>query len=171
MNEAFVYRWRRLDGSWYIGYHKGTPDDGYICSSDYAKPDIQENPENWSRKILRFGTKKAMLALERRILTKLNARENPKSFNRSNGYPPYDIQAALKRRQNIQVKVVGTQTKIGIVPKIINDGMLKITGQYFEYHYLQNFFRAVEERDANLIKSMIPGIALLFGIRLELHYD
>lgn len=171
MNEAFVYRWRRDDGSWYIGYHKGTADDGYICSSDYAKPDIQENPELWTRKILRYGTKKEMLALERKLLTKLDARANPKSFNRSNGYPPYDPEAAIKRRQSISVKVVGSTTKISVVPKYLNDAMLKVSGHAFEYHYLTNFFRAVKDKDAKVIKVMIPGIEALFGLKLEMYYE
>jgi hypothetical protein len=85
MTEAFVYRWRHQTGIWYIGFHKGTANDGYICSSVIAKPLIQENPDEWTRKILRYGTKQDMLALERRILKRLNARKNPKSLNRSNG--------------------------------------------------------------------------------------
>lgn len=59
--DSFVYRWPREDGAWYIGYHKRRADDGYICSSKYAKLDIQANPEKWSRRILRYGTKKEMI--------------------------------------------------------------------------------------------------------------
>jgi hypothetical protein len=84
MKEAFVYRWREIStNKWYVGYHKGTADDGYICSSKIAKPLIQSNPNNWQRKILRWGTKKEMVALERRILVALKARTNPNSYNRS----------------------------------------------------------------------------------------
>ena len=83
--EAFVYRWRNTEtGMWYIGFHKGTPDDGYICSSKIAKPLIKSNPKQWVRKILQFGTKKDMTALERKLLKKLNARHNPRSYNQSN---------------------------------------------------------------------------------------
>jgi len=46
--EAFVYIWTNIkNNKKYIGYHKGTVDDGYICSSknqefwdDYAKGDL-----------------------------------------------------------------------------------------------------------------------------------
>jgi len=87
MKEAFVYRWRNTQTKqWYVGYHKGTPDDGYICSSIVAKPLIESN-NNWVRKILRFGSKQEMINLEKRILKGLNARRNPHSLNRSNGSP------------------------------------------------------------------------------------
>ena len=86
MSEAFVYRWRnRHTRMWYIGYHKGTDTDGYICSSESALPLIESSPDEWCRKILRWGTKQQMAALEHRILKKLDAKNNPQSLNRSNG--------------------------------------------------------------------------------------
>lgn len=84
--EAFVYRWRELStNKWYVGYHKGTVDDGYTCSSEIVKPLIETDPSNWERKVLRFGSKEEMIKLERRILKSLNARTNTNSYNRSNG--------------------------------------------------------------------------------------
>lgn len=84
--EAFVYRYRELPtGKWYIGYHKGTPYDGYTCSSSIVKPLINAYPDQWERKILRFGTKEEMYNLERRLLKGLNAIDNPMSYNRHNG--------------------------------------------------------------------------------------
>jgi hypothetical protein len=84
--EAFVYRWRNITTrQWYVGYHKGTPDDGYTCSSKIAKPLIESNIDQWQRKILRFGTKQEMCNLERRILKALKASRNPLSYNRNNG--------------------------------------------------------------------------------------
>ena len=84
--EAFVYRWRnQKTREWYIGYHKGTADDGYICSSRIARPRIQREPTLWTRKILRWGSHREMIELERRLLTRLQARTNPLSLNRSNG--------------------------------------------------------------------------------------
>lgn len=86
MAEAFVYRWRdTLSRGWYIGYHKGTADDGYLCSSRTVKPQIQQDPDRWQRRILRWGTKQEMAALERRLLKRLQARTNPRSYNFHNG--------------------------------------------------------------------------------------
>lgn len=85
MKQAFVYRWRnQLTREWYIGYHVGTESDGYICSSRLARPRI-ESQKGWQRKILKWGTKSEMVALERRLLTRLQARTNPRSLNQHNG--------------------------------------------------------------------------------------
>lgn len=85
MKRAFVYRWRnQLTREWYIGYHVGTERDGYICSSRLARPRI-ESQKGWQRKILKWGTKSEMVALERRLLTRLQARTNPRSLNQHNG--------------------------------------------------------------------------------------
>jgi len=84
--DSFVYRWRNsVTRQWYIGYHKGTDADGYICSSKTARPQILANPEQWQRRILRRGTKREMVALEHRLLKRLRAKSNPRSLNRSNG--------------------------------------------------------------------------------------
>lgn len=84
--QAFVYRWReKTTRMWYIGYHKGNSDDGYICSSKIVKPKIKINPNNWERKILRSGSKEEMIKLEKRLLKLLNARDNIKSYNKHNG--------------------------------------------------------------------------------------
>lgn len=84
--QAFVYRWRELSTSkWYIGYHKGTPGDGYICSSSIVKPLIQADPNNWQRKILRTGSIIDMVKLEQRLLIRLSASKNSNSYNRNNG--------------------------------------------------------------------------------------
>ena len=87
--DSFVYRWKQIStGMWYIGYHKGSPTDGYICSSKTVKPMIQSSPEDWERKILRHGTKLEMVALEHRLLKKLKASTNAKSYNQTNGGSP-----------------------------------------------------------------------------------
>jgi hypothetical protein len=70
MNEAFVYKWTNDIGRVYLGYHKGTPDDGYVSSSlsnefweDYKNPNIA-----WKREIIAFGSIRDMVLLEKEIL-------------------------------------------------------------------------------------------------------
>jgi hypothetical protein len=88
--DSFVYRWRNTQTrQWYIGYHKGSEHDGYICSSETVKPLIQRDPAQWQRKILRTGTKQEMVALEHKILKQLQARKNPRSLNLTNGGKDY----------------------------------------------------------------------------------
>lgn len=69
MNNAFVYEWTNVStGKKYIGYHKGSPNDGYISSS--------KNEEFWhdhelnllERKILFEGTVDECVQFESNLL-------------------------------------------------------------------------------------------------------
>jgi hypothetical protein len=88
--EAFVYKWTHTPTlKWYVGYHKGSIDDGYICSDQRRKgsplkQSIIDNPNNWVRTIIETGSCKDMFALETEILQLFDARSDPRSFNASN---------------------------------------------------------------------------------------
>ncbi len=86
-NEAFVYRWDNLtNGKSYIGYHKGTLDDGYISSS-HSKEfwDDFDNVENvWERVILFNGTKHQCLEFEQNLLKEIDIK-NGKYYNNARG--------------------------------------------------------------------------------------
>lgn len=84
--EAFVYKWTdNLTGKFYIGSHKGSPDDGYICSSKLMKERYNERPEDFSREIIAEGDHKNMIALEAEILDEVDARANTYYYNQTNG--------------------------------------------------------------------------------------
>ena len=98
ISDSFVYRWRNQQTRmWYIGYHKGTTDDGYICSSPTVRPLIQQNPEQWRRRILRSGSRSEMVQLEHRLLKKLQAQQNPRSYNQSLGFPVMSANSGRRR--------------------------------------------------------------------------
>lgn len=60
--EAFVYEWsNHQNGMKYVGFHKGRPDDGYVCSSKYMIEEYRANPKNFQRKIIAFGTADEMI--------------------------------------------------------------------------------------------------------------
>lgn len=85
MSNAYVYRMReRTTNKWYVGVHSGINPD-YICSSKIVLPLYNANPENWDRKILRYGEVDTMWALEESILRKLDAIKNPNSYNANIG--------------------------------------------------------------------------------------
>ena len=64
---TFVYIW--YDGKkFYLGVHKGTPDDGYICSSKVMMEEYKNRPQDFRRRILAYGTMKEMADLEKRLL-------------------------------------------------------------------------------------------------------
>lgn len=101
MNQCYVYKWcHKPTLMWYIGSRtaKGChPFDGYICSSKIVKPLILENPTEWSREIIAVGSKKEMIELEREILETVDARNDPRSFNQSNGLRPIAYWTGKKR--------------------------------------------------------------------------
>lgn len=86
---AYVYKWTELStGRWYIGSrtkHGCNPADGYICSSRIVKPLIEYNQTNWSRTVLCIGHAVDMLALETALLTLVDAKNDPLSYNQHNG--------------------------------------------------------------------------------------
>jgi len=164
MKDSFVYRWRSTRGLWYIGYHRGSVDDGYICSSVGARPQIQQDPSNWTRKILRTGTRSEMMALEHRLLTKLNARDNPRSLNRSNGFPSRPIES----KKPIKIKVTGSTGVIYQVQSELDQALEKISGNNYYYHLLEQFFQAIKNRESCQVKEYLPLIEKITGLKLEM---
>lgn len=84
---AFIYEWYdTLTNKKYIGVHKGTPDDGYICSSKIMLPLYKERPDTFKRKILEtFDNCTLAWKRETEILTEINAARSPEYYNQTNG--------------------------------------------------------------------------------------
>jgi hypothetical protein len=68
----------------YIGYHNGSPNDGYICSSKRVKEQIALRPMDFTRQIIAEGYSGDMYALESQILKAVDARNNPEFYNGHN---------------------------------------------------------------------------------------
>lgn len=71
--QGFVYRWTYTPtGEYYIGIHKGTPEDGYIGSGKLFRQRFNETYGNdWQREILHEGNYyKECVAIEKKIVTK-----------------------------------------------------------------------------------------------------
>jgi hypothetical protein len=85
--EAFVYRWVNLtNGKFYIGYHKGSLDDGYISSS-HSKlfwDDFNKSEMIWEREILFIGSKNDCLFEEQKILKGYDLKDS-KLYNNARG--------------------------------------------------------------------------------------
>jgi len=86
---AFLYRWTHIPThKWYIGSRSAVgchPDDGYICSSKIVKPMILENRTDWKREVLLIGNPTFIRNLESEYLSKIDAKNDPMSFNQHNG--------------------------------------------------------------------------------------
>lgn len=73
MAEAFLYCWTdNKSNMLYIGAHKGSPNDGYVCSSKLMLEQYNIRSKDFSRQIIAEGTAKDIFNLENIILRKLN---------------------------------------------------------------------------------------------------
>lgn len=86
---GFVYKWtNKLNGKWYIGSHKGTPDDGYIGSGVVFCAAVHKyGIENFLREILYQGDYEhdnIRSEVEMKFLRESNAANNPMSYNQTN---------------------------------------------------------------------------------------
>jgi hypothetical protein len=82
--EAFVYMWVDHNDKKYIGKHKGSTSDGYICSSEKVLEEIENNPAGFIRTILAYGTDEEMLELETMLIMQLKATRSGMYYNLSN---------------------------------------------------------------------------------------
>jgi hypothetical protein len=80
--EAFVYCWTDFGtNKLYVGVHKGTPEDGYICSSKMMLQEYKKRPYDFFREIIGRGTYKDCYALETAILKSSRADKDPGFYN------------------------------------------------------------------------------------------
>lgn len=88
MTQAFLYKWtEKSTGKWYIGSRTANnchPGDGYICSSKKVISLINENQNNWHRDVLVIGNPRYIYELEGKLLSLLDAKSDPSSFNKHN---------------------------------------------------------------------------------------
>ena len=83
--EAFVYCWTdKTTNKLYVGSHKGSADDGYICSSKYMMEEYNKRPQDFSRQIIAEGKFENIRKLESAILKSVNAALDEQFYNKSN---------------------------------------------------------------------------------------
>jgi hypothetical protein len=85
MNEAFVYCWTdKSTNKLYIGSHKGSIEDGYVCSSKYMIEEYKKRPDDFTRQIIARGNIPDIRKLEAKILKSVDAKVNEEFYNRHN---------------------------------------------------------------------------------------
>ena len=83
--EAFVYCWTdKVNNKLYVGSHKGSADDGYVCSSKYMMEEYNRRPQDFSRQIVARGKHADIRKLEAKILQSVDAKLNEGFYNRHN---------------------------------------------------------------------------------------
>jgi hypothetical protein len=86
VQDSFLYCWtNKANGKLYIGTHKGTIDDGYVCSSRIMIEEYLNNPSEFTRSIIATGNYKDMIGLETFILKSVDAARNICFYNMHNG--------------------------------------------------------------------------------------
>ena len=86
MAEAFIYCWTDTNCNMlYVGTHKGTPDDGYVCSGKLMLEEYNKRPQDFKREVMAFGSYNDMINFETKILKAVNAAEDKSFYNQHNG--------------------------------------------------------------------------------------
>lgn len=88
--EAFVYLWfDAKNRMFYLGYHKGSPDDNYTHSSSVMESFTKTTiPPYMHRRILATGTEQEMVDLEKKLLDNRKERCWDKYYNVTVSFPP-----------------------------------------------------------------------------------
>jgi len=66
----------------YVGIHKGSHDDGYICSSKTMLEEYKKRPQDFTRQIIANGTYEEMCIFETAILKAADVSRNKNFYNR-----------------------------------------------------------------------------------------
>ena len=105
---GFVYKWTNtINGKWYIGSHKGTPDDGYRHSSKIMTfAEEKYGIDNFSREILYEGNDEKKI--EGYYLKTYDAANSSMSYNlKNNAYGGNGSANKGKRKGKSWIKIHG----------------------------------------------------------------
>jgi len=109
MAEAFLYNWTDTrENKLYVGWHKGSIDDGYICSSKIMLEEYNKRPHDFIRQIIAFGASSDMVSLEATILKSINAKMSDDFYNMHNGHGNFYFKGHTEETKN---KLRGPKTK------------------------------------------------------------
>ena len=99
--EAFVYCWTdKLTNKLYVGSHKGSIDDGYVCSSKWMMEEYNKRPDDFSRQIVACGSFTDIRKLEAVILQSVNAKLDEQFYNKHNGDGNFYLKAHTQKTRN-----------------------------------------------------------------------
>jgi hypothetical protein len=110
---GFIYEWTDVKtGLKYIGKHKGTLDDGYICSSLILLEEYKKRPSDFVRQILWYSdhtSDSELCSIEYKYLSEIKKDEflfeqNQKYYNQSNnGNDPYTNSLLKYGAENLKI--------------------------------------------------------------------
>jgi hypothetical protein len=112
--EAFVYSWSdHKTAKIYVGVHKGSQTDGYICSSKPMMAEYRERPTDFTRQIIATGTLNDCAVLEVAIIKQL-LKDKGTCYNRAAGKMIInDVGPNLGKKFTVEHKKKLSDAKIG----------------------------------------------------------
>ena len=113
-HEAFVYKWVSDYGMIYVGFHIGSPGDGYVSSSESFNSEYNACPSAWTREILAYGTAREMEAFETGWLRAVDARKHGMYLNKWNNDNNYTMAGTAE--EHSRDFICGTLTMAGVQP-------------------------------------------------------
>src|SRR6056300_462960 len=127
-HEAFIYLWYDAPNKmYYLGKHKGTPDDGYTHSSTIWESFTMDNiPKGARRRILAYGTDKEICLLEHELLKNRKKRCWDRYYNNSLGDPRYVVLSGENNPNYKHGELIGCQNDKAVLAK------------YFQKNYQKN---------------------------------
>lgn len=140
---SFVYCWTdHKKEKLYVGSHKGTIDDGYICSSKLMLEQYNVRQDDFTRQIIAEGTWDDCRKLESKILQSVNAKNNPDYYNYHNNSPEFRNKGHTEEtRKKISLSSRGNKNAKGAIRSeeykahlslIKKTNPLKLTEEYRE---------------------------------------
>ena len=134
--EGFVYLWyNSIKKMFYLGVHKGTPDDGYTHSSSIWESFTMDTiPKGVRRRILAYGTYEEMCILENKLLVNRKNRRWDRYYNRSLGSPRYIDQSGENHpfwKKNLPPEHRAKISKAMTGKKHTPEALAKMTGRKF----------------------------------------
>ena len=128
--EAFVYSWSdHTTAKIYVGVHKGSQTDGYVCSSKRMLAEYKQRHDDFTRQIIATGTLNDCAVLEVAIIKQLLKDKNT-CYNRAAGKMIInDVHPMLGKKQSDNVKEAVRQANTGRLAW--NKGM-KMSEEYCE---------------------------------------
>jgi hypothetical protein len=114
---GFVYIWfDKKHKRFYVGSHKGSFEDGYICSSSWMKRSYKRRPTDFKRKILSIvlTDRQDLLSEEQRYLNMIKDVElGKKYFNlKKNAYGGFTSEAKVAQALYLKERVISEKTKL-----------------------------------------------------------
>jgi len=173
--EAFVYCWTdHLLEKLYIGSHKGSIHDGYICSSKVMLEEYNQRPDDFTRQIIAHcETYKEARKFETKILMTTNASINENFYNKSNGkgdfcnnYPHTEQTKEKLKKAWVKRKEKGLITRGFKHTQEYKDNKSKIMkGRKLSSEHIQKLKESSKNRTQEYRNNMSNSIKLLWEKR------